>query len=281
VEFVLMRNNLRELPAALRWAAQRGASFAIVSHMLPYDAAHAAQSAFEPCSDAALDLFAEWRDRAGREGIDLESYFKVLWRFSRNPEDQRIVSFVGAMKAAADAHGISLDLRKLFAADTARRGEVAAVLAEAREVAAETGIACACPRGAAAGAALRFCRGGWGLRLLGRRCSSLLFSLAPLQLFRRGLGAAGKATGLRQLDPARNPGNLERSLFPELPRGGARLRPLPLHRLLRRPLRLRADQSLRAGLPYQDRTLRQLPVVHGALPVPELRAAERCRCRPT
>jgi len=140
VEFVLMRNNLRELPAALRWAAQRGASFAIVSHMLPYDAAHAAQSAFEPCSDAALDLFAEWRDRAAREGIDLEGYFKVLWRFSRNDEEQRIVSFVGAMKAAADARGICLDLRKLFAADTARRGEVAAVLAEAREVAAETGL---------------------------------------------------------------------------------------------------------------------------------------------
>lgn len=140
VEFVLMRNNLRELPAALRWAARRGASFAIVTHMLPYDAAHAGQAAFEPCSDAALDLFAEWQARAGREGIDLQDYFKVLWRFSRSAEEQRVVAFVGAMKAAADARGISLDLRKLFAADATRRGEVAAVLAEARQVAAETGL---------------------------------------------------------------------------------------------------------------------------------------------
>ena len=140
VEFVLMRNNLQELPAALRWAAERGASFAIVSHMLPYDAAHATQSAFAPCSDAALDLFAEWRERARREGIDLEGYFKVLWRFSRNDTEQRIVSFVAAMKAAAEARGIALDLRKLFAADTVRREEVAAVLAAAQEVAAETGL---------------------------------------------------------------------------------------------------------------------------------------------
>ncbi|HEY6009622.1 MAG TPA: radical SAM protein, partial [Geobacteraceae bacterium] len=32
VEFVVMRSNLGELPAALRWAARQGASFAIVTH---------------------------------------------------------------------------------------------------------------------------------------------------------------------------------------------------------------------------------------------------------
>lgn len=140
VEFVLMRENLRELPAALRWAAQRGASFALVTHMLPYDSAHAEQAAYDPCSDAALDLFVDWRARAEREGIVLGDYFRALWHFSRSREEQRIVDFVAAMKDAAEKRGIDLDLRRLLAADPARRAEVTEVLAEAEEVAAQTGL---------------------------------------------------------------------------------------------------------------------------------------------
>lgn len=140
VEFVLMRDNLRELPAALRWAAQRGATFAIVTHMLPYDAAHAEQAAYEPCSDAALELFAEWQKTAAGRGIDMSSYFKALWHFSRNAEEQATVDLVAAMKEEADARGISLDLRKLLATDPARRAEVAEVMAEARKVADEFGL---------------------------------------------------------------------------------------------------------------------------------------------
>jgi putative metalloenzyme radical SAM/SPASM domain maturase len=140
VEFVLMRDNLHELPEALRWAAQRGATFAIVTHMLPYAAAHAGHAAYEPCSDAALDLYQTWQQRAAREGVDMKGYFKALWHFARNPEQRRIVTFVEAMKSAAEARGIVLDLRKLFAADPGRRAEVRQVLDEAQKVAAETGL---------------------------------------------------------------------------------------------------------------------------------------------
>ena len=140
VEFVLMRENLRELPAALRWSAQRGATFAIVSHLLPYDASHAPQAAYPASNDAALELFSLWQARAEREGIDLERYFKLLWRFSRRPEEQRIIAFVEAMKAEAERRHISLDLKKLLAEDPARRAGVARILAEARQVAKETGL---------------------------------------------------------------------------------------------------------------------------------------------
>ena len=47
VEFVVMRGNLRELPDALRWSAARGATFAIVTHVLPYDLYHGKEAAFE------------------------------------------------------------------------------------------------------------------------------------------------------------------------------------------------------------------------------------------
>jgi molybdenum cofactor biosynthesis enzyme MoaA len=40
VEFVVMQSNLAELPMVVRWAAKRGASFVIVSHLLPYDERH-------------------------------------------------------------------------------------------------------------------------------------------------------------------------------------------------------------------------------------------------
>ncbi|MDD2309397.1 MAG: radical SAM protein [Desulfuromonadaceae bacterium] len=41
IEFVAMKNNISELPATLDWAASRGVSFAIVTHVLPYDERHA------------------------------------------------------------------------------------------------------------------------------------------------------------------------------------------------------------------------------------------------
>lgn len=140
VEFVVMRDNLRELPTALRWAATRGAGFAIVSHMLPYDETHAAKCAYDLCSVEAHGLFHSWKVKADLAGVDIHRYFEVLWRFSRTPEEQRIVDFVEAMKADAQRHDIMLDLRKLFATDQTRLDELLEVFEEAREVAAQAGL---------------------------------------------------------------------------------------------------------------------------------------------
>jgi MoaA/NifB/PqqE/SkfB family radical SAM enzyme len=61
IEFVAMRGNLRELPAALRWGAEHGASFAIVSHVLPYDERHVGEAAYAACTDEAIALFNEYK----------------------------------------------------------------------------------------------------------------------------------------------------------------------------------------------------------------------------
>lgn len=140
VEFVLMRENLRELPAALRWAAARGVTFALVSHVLPYDESHADQCAYDLCTDEALSLFHVWKDKAELAGVDIRRYFELLFRFDRNPEEQRIVNFVEAIRADAHQRGIMLDLRRLFALDYGRLSEVDEVFEEAREVARETGL---------------------------------------------------------------------------------------------------------------------------------------------
>ncbi len=140
IEFVAMRSNLRELPAALRWGAEQGATFAIVTHVLPYDERHAGEAAYTTCTDEALALFSEYREEAKRQGIDLNSYAGSRWRFTRNPAEQRVVALVDAMKNEAKRRDIFIDLKKLLQVDATAMGEVAAVFAEAEAMAQEHGL---------------------------------------------------------------------------------------------------------------------------------------------
>lgn len=139
-EVVVMRENLSGLPATLEWAAQRGASFALVSHLLPYDQAHAGQSAYVPCTDAAIAHFQHWRELAKEEGVAMERYFEILFKFSKSPEEAKIVAFVEGMKQAAAEKKLFLDLSKLFSIDTGWIAHLEGVFEQARRVAERTGL---------------------------------------------------------------------------------------------------------------------------------------------
>lgn len=140
VEYVVMRDNLDELPAALLWAAERGADFAIVSHLHPYDEQHLDQCAYGTCSAEELSLFHVWQCKAELAGVDMRHYFRLLWKYSKAPEEQRIVNFVETMKADARNRGIPLDLKRLFAMDYDRINKVDSVFECAAEVARQTGM---------------------------------------------------------------------------------------------------------------------------------------------
>src|SRR5664280_947412 len=84
VEFVVMRGNLRELPDALRWSAARGATFAIVTHVLPYDLYHGREAAFERNTDEAIAIFRKWEETGRREGSDIHRYFDILWKYAKS-----------------------------------------------------------------------------------------------------------------------------------------------------------------------------------------------------
>lgn len=141
IEFVAMKGNLHELPAAIEWAAQHGASFAIVTHLLPYDREHTAKIAFSTCSDQAISLFRRWEIRAKAEHLDLNAYFAYRFgRYSRTPQEQRIVDLVDAMKAEAEQLGIFLDLKKLLAICHEDSDELAETFAETEAVARRHGI---------------------------------------------------------------------------------------------------------------------------------------------
>ena len=140
IEFVAMRSNLGELPAALSWAARQGASFAIVTHVLPYDELHAAEAAYSTCTDEAIALFHDYKARAERQGLDLGRYFEARWKYTMKPESRMIVNLVDAMKIEARRRGIFIDMKKLIQLDTGKMEDVAAVFAEAEAVARENGV---------------------------------------------------------------------------------------------------------------------------------------------
>lgn len=140
VEFVVMRSNLKELPEALAWAASRGASFALVTHVLPYDAQHAGEAVYSDCTDQALSLFGRWKSEAERAGIDIYRYFEVAMKYAKTPGDQRLIGMVDALKADAEKRGIFLDLKKLLRLDCLHNEEVEAIFDEAREVAQRLGL---------------------------------------------------------------------------------------------------------------------------------------------
>jgi len=141
IEFVAMQSNISELPATLEWAAKRGVSFAIVTHVLPYDEKHAHEAVFCNITDQALALYNSWRLKANEAGVDIQRYYEVRWRiFNRTPEDQAVVDMVEAMKAEAEQMGIMLDVKKLLNYEYQRLEEVTEIFAVAEEVAKRTGL---------------------------------------------------------------------------------------------------------------------------------------------
>ncbi|MGB9082829.1 MAG: radical SAM/SPASM family putative metalloenzyme maturase [Desulfuromonadaceae bacterium] len=140
IEFVAMRSNIRELPATLEWAAGRGASFAIVTHVLPYDELHAHEAVFCNITDQALALYTVWRRKALLAGVDIQRYAEVRWKYAREPEEQAVVDMVEAMKSDAEQQGIMLDIKKLLQLEHQRVDEISAVFAAAEDVAAKAGL---------------------------------------------------------------------------------------------------------------------------------------------
>jgi putative metalloenzyme radical SAM/SPASM domain maturase len=141
IEFVVMRDNLHELPAVIEWAAQRQVNFVIVSHLLPYAEEHRAQCSYDLCSEEALALFRSWQAQAKRDGIAIERYFQLLWTYDKSPQEKKIVAFVENMKAEALRQGISLDLKRLFHFNAPTHAELLDVFAAAARLAQQNGIA--------------------------------------------------------------------------------------------------------------------------------------------
>lgn len=140
IEFVLMRDNVRELPEVLRWAGRRGVAFVLVTQLMPYDKSLVHQAAYDTNTAEAIAVFGHWEEMAKREGVDIRRYFDVFMKFSKTPEEQKILGFMEQMKNDANSRGIALHLERLIQRDEEWFRSVQEVFDEARQAAQEEGI---------------------------------------------------------------------------------------------------------------------------------------------
>jgi len=136
VEYVLMRNNLTELPLAIEQAALNGADFAIVSQMLPYDESVMDETLYTANTDASLRFFREKQVAARKRGFDLAQYLTVRWKYIRSADEQALIDFVEGMIAEATEQQIPFHFRKLLTFDETLAREVEVVFDQTRACAA-------------------------------------------------------------------------------------------------------------------------------------------------
>jgi putative metalloenzyme radical SAM/SPASM domain maturase len=140
IEFVLMRNNLADLPEAIRWAGRSGARFAIVTQFLPYNKDLVGQAVYDTNTSAAIAIYERWKKKAKQDGLDIRQYLDTITKVRRNPEENRIISLVEKMRSDAEAQGITLNMERLLRRDEEWLASAERVLDEARHAAQEAGV---------------------------------------------------------------------------------------------------------------------------------------------
>jgi putative metalloenzyme radical SAM/SPASM domain maturase len=140
IEFVLMRNNLADLPEAIRWAGRSGANFAIVTQLMPYQKELVGQTAYDTNTTAAIAVYEHGKTRALQEGLDIRRYLDTLTKVGRTPEEERIVQLVEQMRNDAEAQGITLHMDKLLRRDEEWLASAERIFDEARQAAREAGV---------------------------------------------------------------------------------------------------------------------------------------------
>ena len=59
---------------------------------MPYDKSLVHQAAYDTNTAEAIAIFSQWEEKAKREGVDIRRYFDVFMKFSKTPEDQKILA---------------------------------------------------------------------------------------------------------------------------------------------------------------------------------------------
>lgn len=114
LEFVLMRDTAAQLPLVIRWAGELGLDFAIISHVLPYDAKMQSQSLFNPNTPEATALFRKWQAKAVRQGLDLHDQHGVAWKFIKSDKETRLHELVKGLLGEAERQGVWIHLARLL-----------------------------------------------------------------------------------------------------------------------------------------------------------------------
>jgi putative metalloenzyme radical SAM/SPASM domain maturase len=145
IEFVLMRDNLSELPDTIRWAARNGANFALITQLLPYDRTLANQTVYDTNTWEAIAVYKQWKTRAEREGLDMHRYVDTFMKHFKDLGEEEIFKLVEQMKKDAGSRGIALHVERLFRRDEEWFSQVGQVFEEVKQIGEEEGISVALP----------------------------------------------------------------------------------------------------------------------------------------
>jgi putative metalloenzyme radical SAM/SPASM domain maturase len=140
IEFVLMRDNLFELPDTIRWAARNGATFALITQLLPYDGTLVNQAAYDTNTHGAISVYQKWKGRAEGDGLDIKRYFETFMKHFKEPDEEKIFMMIEQMKEDALSQDITLHIERLFRRDEAWFAKVGQVFEEVRQIGEEEGI---------------------------------------------------------------------------------------------------------------------------------------------
>lgn len=145
VEFVLSRDNIHQLIPVLRNAAEHGAGFAIVTHLIPYSERMVSMTAYDRNTDMAVELYERTLEKTRASGIDITKYFDIRWKFNHTPEEERILKAVDEMTEEARRSGIFLNVQSVMNSDSAAGKEIEAVFHAAVCEAEKLGIELSLP----------------------------------------------------------------------------------------------------------------------------------------
>ena len=140
IEFVLMRDNVTDLPEAIRWAGRSGASFVLVTQLLPYRKETVAQAAYDTNTTAAIAIYEHWKTKALQQGLDIRRYLDTITKVGRTPDEDQIEQLVAGMRNDAEGKGITLHMERLLRRDEEWLASVERAFDEARQAAWEAGI---------------------------------------------------------------------------------------------------------------------------------------------
>ena len=269
-EMVLTKETASELPKVIRWLAERGGKFLLVTHIMPYDGDALPLVAYDPNVDKTLDIYRERKKEAAEEGLDLSLYYIAKWRLRPLPRRQEIIDFMEGVVREISRKGLPQHMFNLAAHDEERFSALEGLFERSARLAEELGVALRLPSYAKVRAAVRLRGGGERLRFRLGDGPPLLLPVALLHKQGRREDPPRRGPVLRLGDRAAAARDLERPQVRRLPQGDLRLR-LPLLRKLQPgALRLYRAGRFRAGLPGEQTFLRRLPMGPGRAAVHEV-----------
>lgn len=98
IEVVLRKDNIQDLCSIVQWVAEKGASYVLASHLLPYSKSMISQCLNSPNLNISRDLYNDYKAQASKKRLNLDHYLQQRWRYHWNTSktiDQKSVQNLG------------------------------------------------------------------------------------------------------------------------------------------------------------------------------------------